>query len=420
MPQTIARRVFLSLIFNSLATVCVLSTIVWFAFEDFELTMLELDRDEEATYFLGNTQADQPLDWQTPNLRAVYIPDRLAATRPLPPPFDTLPYPYHGETEWQGRVLDVQSGAHLEGRYYFSKDISNYERREVYFSVLLAIVTILVILLSVLFSVLVSQRVVRPLKALTTEINSLHPGQPTQLLKTGYVEQELVDISHAVNRFSATFDAFYQREKALLTLASHELRTPIAVISGAAEVLERELTPSQQRPFARLKRATAEMGENINGLLSLSRHDSEYQIVAIEGPRLVQSVRDDLNELTADANQRIAIVGAPAPYRCDAVLLKMLLKNLIHNALKHTRGPVTVYLEPERIRVEDRGAGLSPTDVERLANSSAGTPPLAGLGLYIVTLICERMGLRLEVLTTETDGATGTTVVIDFPSVASA
>jgi len=90
--------------------------------------------------------------------------------------------------------------------------------------------------------------------------------------------------------------------------------------------------------------------------------------------------------------ERIFLTGTQA-------LVRMLLRNLVQNAVRHTRGQVRVDIAASQLTVSDDGGGLPAHVRERLsAPQSSRQLPEDGLGLFIVRLICERLGWRYRVL----------------------
>lgn len=93
-------------------------------------------------------------------------------------------------------------------------------------------------------------------------------------------------------------------------------------------------------------------------------------------------------------------------------MAQMLLRNLIQNALQHTTRTIQIRLLPGLIEISDEGAGLT-ADQQAILTGRKKLPqdgsPLSGLGLYIVTLMCERLQWRLQV---PESSASGTTIQI--------
>jgi signal transduction histidine kinase len=179
-----------------------------------------------------------------------------------------------------------------------------------------------------------------------------------------------------------------------VALASHELRTPVAAISGIAETLVRRGDDLDAERTAALEETllaqSAHMRVLVDQLLDLSRLDAdavELRPVPLPlRPRLAQVV-------AAAAGDRAAEVVLVAPpdveVTLDAVVLERIVSNLVTNALRYGKAPVTVRAEQLdrhfRLSVEDRGAGVPPEFVpslfERFTRSNATRDQASGTGL---------------------------------------
>ncbi len=92
----------------------------------------------------------------------------------------------------------------------------------------------------------------------------------------------------------------------------------------------------------------------------------------------------------------------------------MLLRNLIQNALQHTQQEIDITLRQGLIEIRDKGTGFSNEQKAILTGEKTvmpGSSSLNGLGLYIVTLMCERLKWPLDVAQTD---ATGTVIHLDI------
>jgi signal transduction histidine kinase len=229
-------------------------------------------------------------------------------------------------------------------------------------------------------------------------------------LPLAYQDGELHTIAQTFNRFLDELESFVKREQSLLSLASHELRTPIAVISGALDVLEhrQQLSKDDKATLARVRRASAEMEANVNMLLKMARRDPVVE--TIKQVALVNVVEQVLDDLDAhhDVQARVSLTASPGiTVQADPTLVHMLLRNLIQNALQHTTRGIQIRLETGLVQIVDDGPGL--TDEQRAILSGQeridlGDSPLGGLGLYIVTLMCERLQWRVEVVPSHSSG----------------
>jgi PAS domain S-box-containing protein len=212
---------------------------------------------------------------------------------------------------------------------------------------------------------------------------------------------------------------------------SHEVRTPMAALYGAAEtLLRRELTPEQSRQLlemiatqaARLSHVTEEV------LLAtrLDRGDLRVDREPVDVEELVRASVDAVRPaLDASMALDVEVADEVGTAAGDPDRIQQVLVNLLDNAVKYGRSPVVVRVEPfdgtVRISVADSGPGITPADQQRIFEKFyRGDPQLArapggtGLGLYISRELVRRMGGRLEV---RSEPGAGATFVVELPRV---
>ncbi len=211
-----------------------------------------------------------------------------------------------------------------------------------------------------------------------------------------------------------------------VSVVSHELRSPMAAVIGAARTLQarwRELLPEQRESFlALIGDETNRLATLIGDVLDTSRIDSgafTYRFREVDLSRLV-----DESVAAASVGQDEVPVSAPAAagrvdVRGDPERLRQVLVNLIDNAVKYsptgepvevrvTRGDGSVF-----VTVHDHGPGIAVEDqpliFEKFGRVTAGnSKPGTGLGLYIARSIAEAHGGSLEVSSAPGRGATFT------------
>ncbi|HEY9279591.1 MAG TPA: HAMP domain-containing sensor histidine kinase [Eoetvoesiella sp.] len=408
--KSIAKRIHRAIFAISLASISVMVLTILFVNEDLEHTMLQVEFAEERDFFLGRQDHDVPAVWETANLTVVYIPAQAQMPSNMPAVFNGLKSSFNGEIERGKETFLVTIGPTEKGHLYIAKNITHFEDRESLFMTALGVIIVGMVLLTLLLAIFSSRRIITPLRRLSDEISSVPVGQNMPRLALNYQDTELHTVAATFNRFLDELESFVKREQSLLNLASHELRTPIAVISGALDIVEQrnQLTAADKTTIARIRRAADEMGSNVNMLLSLARRDT------INTPRSMLSIvelckqaLEDLNELY-DAQQRVTLIAPEdTVVSADPVMAQMLLRNLIQNALQHTVNPIQIRLSAGLIQVIDHGAGLTldqqailKGDKRLFQDHSA----LGGLGLYIVTLMCERLQWELDVAETTASG----------------
>jgi signal transduction histidine kinase len=408
--KSIGRRIYRAILAISVASMAAMVITVLVVNEDLEQTMLQIEFEEERDVFLGRQANSEPLVWETANLAVVHIPAGAAMPASMPAIFQDLPANFSGELERNGKTFLVRLESSPAGIFYIAKNITHFENRELLFEMALGVVVLVIIGLSLLLAALSSRRIVNPLQQLSNQISGIPVGANMPRMPLSYQDSELHTIAQTFNRFLDELESFVRREQSLLNLASHELRTPIAVISGALDILERrnQLSANDQATLARIRRACSEMGANVDMLLKLARREpggetSEPVLLA----HVVEQALEDL-AISHHVQARVAVaVPSSATVMADPVIVRLLLRNLIQNALQHTTRAIRIRQCADFIEIADEGAGLSADQQAVLAGQKRidqdGSSP-SGLGLYIVTLMCERLQWRLDVAQSSSNG----------------
>jgi signal transduction histidine kinase len=211
-----------------------------------------------------------------------------------------------------------------------------------------------------------------------------------------------------------------------VSLVSHELRSPMAAVIGAARTLQqrgRELQPDQREAFlALIADETSRLAALIGDVLDTSRIDAgtfSYRFADVD---LGALVNDAVTTATVGQDEVpvVAQVASPTPtIRADGERLRQVIGNLIDNAVKYSPAgePVEVRLVPVdgsvQISVHDRGPGIHHDDQQLVFEkfgrvSGGGSKPGTGLGLFIARSIAEAHGGTLSVSSAPGRGATFT------------
>ncbi|MEQ1693335.1 MAG: ATP-binding protein [Gemmatimonas sp.] len=231
---------------------------------------------------------------------------------------------------------------------------------------------------------------------------------------------ELVGLARVVNGLLDRLESSFDRQRRFITDASHELRTPTAVVRTEADVtLSREhRTEAEYRASVVVIRDAAQrLTRIVDDLFLLSRADSGHLVPRRDAVYLEEVVHDATRAVRNVAQQRGVEVTlgqvVEAPCVGDADLLGRLLVNLLDNAIKYSPRGTTVTVEMSQrtsdieILVIDAGPGIPDADRERVferfvrldaarvrVDDSATSG--AGLGLAIARRIAEMHAGRLE------------------------
>ncbi len=266
---------------------------------------------------------------------------------------------------------------------------------------------------------LTSRRIIAPVVHLSQQVGKSGPESLPTDLSRDFIDDEVGTLATAMEQSMKRVEDFVAREHQFSRDASHELRTPVAVIKGAVELLRSQLTShdaSVLRPLSRIERQVNNMERIIEALLWLSREktpsksEQPFPILPLvrdvieENRNLIAGKSVDLN-LVADGDP---MLHAPAP------LFQIALVNLIQNAIHYTvNGQITVYVFEDRVLVSDSGSGIEGLDLDHVVepyfrgDGSNGF----GLGLSIVDRLCNRFGWRLDI---QSQAGKGTTAQLIF------
>ena len=292
------------------------------------------------------------------------------------------------------------------------------------------VVLAVALVVGIWLSWVVAGRVLRPLDHLTRAARDAELGRGQRDAALDDRRIALAGPHDEFHRLAATFDdmlarldASYEAQRRFAANASHELRTPLATTQAMLDVaLAEPEAVDLPRLASRLRETNARSRDTVSALLTLAEAESgEVRREPVDlGPVVDAAVRAAGEEAAArgTAVGRPGTTSTPVVVDGDPVLLQVLVGNLVGNAVRHGApgGTVEVRLDPGCLRVVNDGEVLAPDEVERLhepfhrrAGRVAGSH---GLGLSIVTAVCERHDAEL-VLEARPQG--GLSATVSFP-----
>lgn len=249
-------------------------------------------------------------------------------------------------------------------------------------------------------------------------------------------DSELSGLEAAVNNMLKRLAASQKKQIRFVDDASHELRTPIAVIQGYAHMLERwgkDDPAVMDEAIEAIETETAHMKTLVDQLLFLARGDMDRLVLAqerIDAAGLMRELHEEYEMIDADHEYVCPIPEDAAPLYVvgDVTMLKQALRVLLDNAGKYTPKKGTITLQAQRdgseIRcsVADNGVGIPSDDLPRIfdrffrgATARSGTQG-SGLGLSIAKWIVDTSGGRIDVISAPELGTKMTIVLPELPA----
>jgi len=222
-------------------------------------------------------------------------------------------------------------------------------------------------------------------------------------------------------------------KRTFLSLISHKLRTPLAAVTGFADILVDDLTPESDPIMAKAIRTIrsqgAKVSELVDKLLSYTTIESPDTQLNIEAFKLDEAVKDAVASMMEKAAEREAKFDAAATgiiIMGDRRMVIEAIKNLLDNAIKFNlkKGPTTVVRAEAQgdwaaLTVADSGPGVPPEDVEKVFSrfhqvekDFTGQQEGMGLGLAFVRKVAELHGGTAKL---RSKLGSGTTVTIVLP-----
>ena len=259
-------------------------------------------------------------------------------------------------------------------------------------------------------------------------ISQLEVGTENARIETG--DRDLQGIEQAINGLLRRTHEAYRQQTRFVSDASHELRTPISVIRGYADMLDRwgkNDETVRDEAIAAIRKEAEGMQRLVEQLLFLSRGDSGRQHLDMQRVDLTQIAREICEEMGMVDPEREFLLQETAPVyaKGDAGMLKQCARILTENAMRYSapgeRVTLKTFINDKKescLCVQDNGIGMRPEDVphifERFFRSDKARTREGGtgLGLAIAKWIADAHNASFDVITRE---GVGTRITLCLP-----
>ncbi len=255
----------------------------------------------------------------------------------------------------------------------------------------------------------ISRRALAPVDEITRVATSISVQSLSRRLDVPQTRDEIQRMSVAWNGVLERLEGAVRRIQQFTADASHELRTPVALIRATAELaLRRDRSAKEYRDALQQIQDEAErMTELTDSLLALARADANQAEMPLERTDIRSVVESVVSQVKATASERGVrldsdVNGEPMIALANEPAIRRLLLILCDNALKHTPGGGSVTVgtlrvgDGVRVSVEDTGEGVPPEAAPHIferfyrSDKARGSGSGAGLGLAIAQAIAQR------------------------------
>lgn len=324
--------------------------------------------------------------------------------------------------------LVLSDGSHLEMQVIKDMDSEN-----VYLYVLFGIFLVMdvfVLIISIVVGFLISKKALNPIDKITSQAKQISVSDLTKRIEIDGPDDELKRLADTFNDLIDRIQLAYEKQNQFTLDASHELATPLAVIKGYIDLIDRWGKDDREilnEGIASIKNELANMTRLLDTLLFVSKSDNEMlklEMTSFSLSALIEEVVKESNLVTVHhsidctANETIWL-------QADRKLIKQMLRALIDNSIKYTpeNGKIEISscLKNSQavVMVSDNGVGIPEEDLKNIfdrfyrvdkarSREFGGT----GLGLSIVKWIIDLHGGSV---TAESQVGKGTQMIVKLP-----
>lgn len=370
-----------------------------------------------------------------------YPPDRRRAKRLAAElNVEILIHDRQGDWSSHGRQLALDAlqvkHHHIEGNTKFAlvevEDDDNYlmvdmgdtrlffgiprQERELHSRTLIPLLILLIVLILLYHA---TRRLFAPLQTIRAGVQRFGAGELDHRIDVKR-RDELGELAQSFNTMADEIQQMLEAKRQLLLAISHELRSPLTRTKVATELLG----DAEQRQ--RLHRDLNEIEKLIEELLETERLSTPHRVLNRASHALNGLISQVIDDFYKEKNIRFDRSAKEIVLDVDAARIKLLLKNLLDNALRHSPAgkPVSISLRKTadniELQVRDEGEGIEPEHLTHLTepfyrvdSSRQRETGGYGLGLYLCRMIVEAHGGTLAI---ESQKQQGTSITISLPS----
>ena len=271
-------------------------------------------------------------------------------------------------------------------------------------------------LIAFFIAYMIGRQTAKPLQKLSDLVDGVELENIPSTFAHQFPNNEIGILARTLESSMQQISKTLEREKCFTRDASHELRTPVAIIKNAVEVYREKNNLDGQNSdlIDRISDASMQMEQTVNTLLILAReeHTSASKNPVNILPLIEQTILDHGYLLHEKPVEVQVTDNCHTQVFAQQGMLKVLLDNLISNAFQYTdMGEVSIDFSNDTLIIKDTGKGIEKDISEQVTEPTVkGSQSTGyGFGLSIVKRLCEHQGWQLKVASNE-----GTTVSVTF------
>ncbi len=284
--------------------------------------------------------------------------------------------------------------------------------------IIMVIAAPIYLLIAVLGGLLIAKKALQPISKITSTAAEIEKGDLTLRIDGINTKDEVGHLASTFNSMLEHLEISFRRERQFSSDASHELRTPVAIIMAYSEALiatqnkKSESTDDEIKSLELIHSEGEKMNVIISQLLMLARgYEGKYpvEIESIDLNEIISSVVEQMQDLASESNISLQYASNDELLcMADQSLMTQMLINLIENGIKYGIPGGYVRLTAKNINdsmlitIEDNGIGISKEDLPNIfdrfyradkSRDRSGT----GLGLSIVKWIVDEHNGKITV-----------------------
>ena len=398
-----SKQWFLQTLFIIFAVLVSIFTITWIL----ERSLIKQAMELEADAFISHYKLDKsfPLP-RTRNLRGYLSNSQTDVS--LPAEMKPLEPGLYPKMEISGRDTPVPVYVRdFDGnRLYLIFEGANIDRLVGVFGLIPMSILLILIYTSSWIAYKLTWRAASPVLSLARNLRNTEPDNLSLNVSTKEFSGDTKELAEALEEYGKRIDTFVDRERQFTADISHELRTPMTIIDGAAQFLEAEKDISAKgiERVKMIRRACRDMNDFSSAFFLLAREQQtnsdtsetnvndliEKQIIkfgALIDPKQVSLCIDTQHELIVDTHKRA---------------LEIIIGNILGNAIKYTeKCSIKITVKNNQVIVSDTGIGipeeLLPKLFERHVRGRGLNQAGEGIGLAIVKRLCDQFHWNISI-----------------------